>query len=97
MYRTLFYRLSRGKQNTCFKALIEPPQDHDYHVQFFEELSEMGFTCELLPVTLEGKVYDFCYHNTLEDAQKFIETLGYKINPLNPNEGNWATKLFKVK
>lgn len=89
--------MSRPGQGGIFKAFIEDPGEHDIHIQFFDNLGLNGFICEVTPVVLEGKAYDFLYHNTLEEAHKFCETMGYKINPHDRNEGFWSAKLFSVK
>ena len=96
-YQTLFYKMSEKGKSGIFKALIEEPGDHNYHIQFFDDLAAWGFKTEIIPIVIEGKAYDFCYHDSLEEAQKFLETMGYKINPTNPHEATWASKLFSVK
>ena len=99
MYRTLFYKVSKkfGKGSTVFRALIEGPEEHDYHMQVFDELTNSDYDCEITPVKFDNKIYDFFFHDTLKDAQSFCETLGYEIILNSPNQAVWKRKLFSVK
>jgi hypothetical protein len=99
MYRSVFYRVfKRGtKGPAVFRAYIEEPDDQDSHIHVFDELLVQGYECEMTPIVLDGKLFDFLFHYTLLEAQRFCETLGYEINPHYPFEAIWKRKLFRVK
>lgn len=99
-YRSVFYSVLnlKGKDSPLiFRALIESPEEHDLHMEIFSELGASQCECKITPITMEGKLYDFFYHNTLKEAQEFCETMGYEILKAAPNEAIWKRKLFAVK
>lgn len=80
-----------------FRVLIEAPDENDVYMDIFSELDTSGFECKITPICVDGRVYDFFFHNNLNEAQRFVESMGYEILKNAPTEGIWKKKLFNVK
>lgn len=74
-----------------------PEDSEEEYEAILEDFRAEGFRVEVCPIVLEGKSYDFTYHNSLEEAQEFVEKLGYVINSNSPHEAIWNGKIFKVQ
>lgn len=74
-----------------------PEDSEEEYEAIFEDIRAAGLGIEICPIVLEGKSYDFTYHDSLKEAQTFVEKLGYVINSHNPHEGIWNGKIFKVQ
>lgn len=102
MYRVTFFELkspkdNSGKRTTMFKAVIEMPRNYNYFDEIAYELRMKGFLVYQKPIILEGKQYDFTYHDSLEDAQDFCKSLGYEISAYAPQDATWKGSMFRVK
>lgn len=100
MYRVIFFRVQVPRDNDTRivfnKAYIEIDEEEIFD-EFIAEFEARGNKVEIVPIILDGKTYDFTYHETMEEAKNFCERLGYVVNPYSEQEASWNGKLFSVK
>ena len=65
--------------------------------ELFEEFKALGYKVDVIPITLDGKSYDFTYHTELQEAHEFCKSLGYVVNPYLPQEACWSGEVFRLK
>jgi hypothetical protein len=76
--------------------MIEIDEHLDTHEEYFRDYRKAGYKVDLQEIPMAGKLYDFSFHNDLDEAQSFCRNLGYELDQYSGLNGVWAGKLFRI-